>query len=331
MTAAPATRPPATSAQTNPLFVFDATTATEPKRRPARRGRVLRTVIVVSMLGGLGYAGAVHGPELYDQYVTDQSPEEPAAPLAFPVTRGEPAPIRTATFVVDGLYTDPDASYTVTVDFETLVSQVTIDRHDEPDLEIMTFLDDAVVRRTDSAIWYQIQRGAFPLDDQLELSDWIRRADDVIPREVRTRVSIDEATVADINGVSTRHLVLTLDPAILDERNSPMPTLGPLDGITLDEGGTDPATGAVAGTPAGTPAAGTATEPGAGPTASGTTIEVEVWIDRDGLIRRSHGLPMLGAETITVLETSGDAWIPEYPASEQIGPMTAAALIELGL
>ncbi|MEP6300276.1 MAG: hypothetical protein ABJ382_23395, partial [Ilumatobacter sp.] len=64
----------------------------------------------------------------------------------------------------------------------------------------------------------------------------------------------------------------------------------------------------------------------------GAMIDIELWIDGNGLVRQVTGAPpRLGAETITIVRTSPDSWIPTYPPAEQIAPLTASALVDLGL
>ena len=60
-------------------------------------------------------------------------------------------------------------------------------------------------------------------------------------------------------------------------------------------------------------------------------LRVEIWIDGQGVVRKTTGAPQLGAETITVLETSADPWLPEYPSPDLLQPLTAETLLVLGL
>lgn len=339
------------------------------KRKKSGGSSFKKFVMTAAVLGGLGYAGATYGPGLYDEYVGEEAPTEPAAPLAFPRSRTTAPEVRTATFVLDGLATGSEASYTITVDFDTAVSRVAIDRTDGPDLEVLTFANDALVRRLDSSSWFQMERGAFPLDDQLQQTDWIRMIDDVIPAERRAGVLIDSSTLATVAGVETRHLVLTLDPELLELADETGAALDPIGDITdaadgvagdstpaatpLDVDATAPPAGP--GTPAGDPAASPSapeaapeatgpaeaaddspsqaveTVPVAGEPMSPNAIQVEIWIDQNGVVRRSVGADVLGANSITILETTAEAWVPDYPDATQVRPVTAAALIELGL
>ena len=293
----------------------------EPARpvAPAKRTnrRVGRAVVALAVLGGLGYVGATYGPGLYDDYVTDSGTDEPAAPMSFPRVRAGGADVRTATFVLDGFATGSDAvdtiTYTITVDFETNVSRVIVDRESAPDLEVLTFSDDALVRRIDSEVWFQLDRGSFPFDEQLRRTDWVRVVDDLLPVDQRAGVVIDESTDAEIGGVPTRHLTVTLDPSAL--RPAQPEVLDPMAAIAAAAG-----------------ADGSFVDPVAPPPpADGEPVRIELWIDGEGVVRKSVGTEVLGAQSITILETTSDPWIPDYPSEAQVDEITAASLIELGL
>lgn len=326
----PAQTPPSDAAPSP--FPFDANPVL--KTRKKRRG-VGKTLALLVVLAGLGTAGAVYGPGLYEEYVEERGESEPAAPLAFPRARPTTVDVRTATFVIEGLSSVSEAAYTVTVDFETRLSRVVIDREDAPDLEVLTFSDDALVRRLDSSTWYQIERGAFPLDEQLERDDWIRQIDELVPPDRRSGVSIDEATVSTVAGTDTRRLLLTLDPQALATSNL-AETLDPISDIAQAAETAPDETGESADELIGAPEASEqpvtnidVAPPAA--TASGETIQIELWVDNHGIIRRSVGADVLGATSVTILETTPDPWVPDYPDAGLVEPMTAAALIELGI
>jgi hypothetical protein len=59
-------------------------------------------------------------------------------------------------------------------------------------------------------------------------------------------------------------------------------------------------------------------------------LTIEVWVDRDGIVRKSVLPVELGGETITVTSMSPDAWQPVFPTEDTIAPMTASALFNLG-
>lgn len=341
------------------LMPNQQSTASKKKKKKAGSGRFGKFVLTTAVVGGLGFAGVTYGPGLYDQYIADEEPTEPAAPMAFPRSRTTTPDVRTATFVLDGLASGSEASYTITVDFDTAVSRVAIDRTDGPDLEVLTFANDALVRRLDSSSWFQMERGAFPLDDQLQQTDWIRMIDDVIPPERRSGVLIEASTVAMVAGVETRHLVLTLDPSLLelaDESGASLDPIGDITDAAVAPPGTAPTDTPVAvppatpGTPNGNiaeqPTTATAdstvaagqpstraidTVPVAGEPVSADAIHVELWIDRQGVVRRSVGADVLGANSITILETAAEGWVPDYPDASNVKPVTAAALLDLGL
>lgn len=58
---------------------------------------------------------------------------------------------------------------------------------------------------------------------------------------------------------------------------------------------------------------------------------VEIWVDNDGLVRKQIRETTLGTETTTVTDVSAEAWLPEFPQPDQVQPITAAGLVELGL
>ena len=303
------------------------------RKAPAKkRGRGLKRLVMLALLGAGGWAAQEYGPALYDQYVgdgTEIAPPEATAPLAFPNITSAATHIRTAEFILDGLPETPGVTYRVTTDFETDVSQVDITRVDGPDLQILTYANDAMIRRADGDQWYVLERGQFPLDGRLDRSDWVRRIDELLPTDVRHLATIAESTESTISGVPTRHLSLTVDPALLGTAAAaaaPLPVDAAVDagdGLTapvvepLELDSTISATG-VAVTSA-------ATAPPVG------TIAIEIWIDGNGLVRQVTGAPQLGAQTITILRTSAEAWIPQYPTPDEIAPLTASALVELGV
>jgi hypothetical protein len=313
----PATAPAAASAFDIGDFLGTQGTARKAPAKP--RGRRLVRLMMVGLLGAGGWAAYQYGPDLYDEYVTgseESAPPETIAPLAFPTVTAAAAPIRTAEFVLVGLPETPGATYRVTTDFETDVSQVDITRNSGPDLQILTYGNDAMIRRADGVQWYLLDRGQFPLDGRLERSDWVRRIDELLPSTVRDQAIIDESTESTISGVPTRRLSITVDPALLDAATT-VEALEPMDttaGATIAEP-----------TPPAVPAPAPGVLPALGP------IQIELWIDGNGLVRQVTGAPQLGAETITVMRTSANAWIPDYPTPEEIAPLTASALVDLGI
>ena len=318
------TSPPRRSRRTRK---HDRSGPTRP-RRSARDAvnRLVRTVVLLGLIGGLVFAGVTYGPGMYDEYVAKGEPAEPDAPRSFPRGRGGASQIRTATFVLDGASSaddtvDADTTYTVTVDFETDVSRVVVDRTVAPDLEVLTFSDDALIHRVGSDRWYQIERGAFPLDGRLMRSDWIRQIDDVIPPDRRDGVEIEAATVAEVSGVTTRRLVLSIDPTVFEMPLTDTMGMDPISDIAdaVDPSGAEP-------NPAG--AAGTDAEVS---TTVTDLIRLELWIDGQGVVRRSAGAAALGAADVTILETGSEPWVPDYPSDDQVLPMTAATLLDLGI
>ena len=304
--------------------------------------RVVTRIVLLAIVVALGGAGYLRGPALYDRYVRGidpaDGPVETAAPLAFPtVTTPMPA-VRTAEFVLEGLPGGDGTVYHVMTDFETDVSRVDVTRARRPDLEILTFGDAALIRRSDATQWYQVERGRFPLDDRFERSDWIRHLDELLPPTVRSAVTIEAAGDTTVAGVPVRHLTLSLDDALLGDPGA-VTDIGPLDPAATPI--SDPALAAtpLPSTPAiVAPADSSSSIPAApsGSTATASvgargTVGLEIWVDSTGVIRKLTGAPQFGAETITVLGTDSTAWIPQYPSAEMIRPLTADSLVELGI
>jgi hypothetical protein len=312
-------------------FDFSSPQVAKGKKGQGGARRAFSRLVLVGVLGAGGYFGYTKGPSLYDQYVTksgDSAAGEADAPLTFPTSPAIPMPVRTAEFMLSGLAGSPDTEYAVTIDFETNVSRVEVTRGQGPDLEVLTFGDAAVVRRVGEAQWYQVERGTFPLDDQLERADWVRTLDELLPPDRRSAVVIDRSTESTIANVPARHLLVTVDPAMLSDANLPMPTLDPVTGLPVVQPlAADPLTTAtlpVAGSPA-------VSTPSAVGVTGAPTVQIEIWVDSNGLVRQITGAPQLGADKITVLTTSDQAFIPEFPPQEQVLPLTASALVELGM
>lgn len=334
--------PPAAAPAARPLGYADvagfdpAATPAGGTRRPRRRGRRLVSgVLVLGLLGGAATAAYVYGPDLYDRYTSDQAVDEPAAPLSFPRATAPTPAIRTATFVVDGLGPDDgaaagvpsDSSYTVTIDFDTTVSRIVIDRTDLPDLEVLTLFDDAVIRRVDQSVWFQVPRGDLPIHRTAERATWVRTLDELFPPAVRDQITITDATQSDVAGLPTRRLAVTFDPRLLEAGALGDPMVQPPinDLATVVDPSSAPTGPAETGTPP-------ATAAGAAPAApAAPMVELEVWIDDQGVVRQTTGPLQHGASRLTVLEISGEAWLPAFPEPGQIQPLTAAALIQLGL
>ena len=301
------------------------TKAKKKKKQGSSFGRLLGRLVMLGILVSGGYAAYTYGPDLYEQHfggeeVVEGDPAEVDAPLAFPNATPAAAPIRTAEFVLEGLPGAPDLTYRVTTDFQTNVSQVDVTRPTGPDLQILTYGEVALIRRSDGDQWYQLERGRFPLDDRLERADWVRRLDELLPTSIRSSVTIDDAGETTVSGVPTRRLSLSLDVAMLGGDAA-----APVDGtVTVDQSGPVEPAAPVDGAPAPVPPA------AVDPTTSLAT-SIEIWVDAQGIVRKVSGVPQLGAETITVVRTDSAAWVPNYPTPEFVQPLTASALVELGI
>lgn len=332
--AVPSAAPPAKKTSVFDVDDLVGPNATAKKKTTKSPGRWFRRLVLVGLLGAGGWYGSQHGPALYEEYFDDaesSAATEPVAPLAFPNVTPSPLPVRTAEFVLTGLPETPGASYRVTTDFETNVSQVDITRDSAPDLQVLTYGSDAMIRRADGEQWYLLDRGQFPLDGRLERADWVRQIDELLPPEVRDQAVIVAATESTVSGVAVRHLVLTVDPGLFDGA-SPEPAPAPGDAEAAPAADpTVPVDPAVGDDPAAAAAAAADAEAPISDAPVPQLKQIELWIDGDGLIRQMTGAPQLGANTITVLATSADAWIPDYPSAGAIAPLTASALVDLGI
>jgi hypothetical protein len=192
------------------------------------------------------------------------------------------------------------------------VSRILIPRADGPDIEILTLWDQSFIRRVDESTWYTLPRGEFPVDYSFGRSRWIRTLDELVPPAIRQFTTIDEATESSVGTEPTRRLVVSANAAQLLEAQ----------------------TASSSPTADGSP-------PPAPPFPAGITVEpapdgveeltMELWIDDNGIVRKSVLPTQLGGQTITVTSVSADPFEPAFPAPEMIAPLTAQALFHLGL
>ena len=287
------------------------------KRRGRRRG--VTWLIVLAVLGGLVYGGITYGPDLMDLAAGEEVIDEPAAPSTLPVATATVPAIRTATVQVEQLdAADGPQRFEITTDFETGVARVLIDRPDAADLEILTLWDQAFIRRIDEATWYQLDRGQFPIDVEFGVDRWVRSLDQLVPAAVRSSAVIERATESTVGDVAATRLLVTLDPADLERATAAPAPLPP-----LPDGSHAPVTEPTAALPAGV-----LLQPGED---EDPTLTLELWVDEAGIVRKSI-LPMeLGAETITVTSLSSEGWEPTFPTPDNVLPLTASALVQLGL
>lgn len=57
--------------------------------------------------------------------------------------------------------------------------------------------------------------------------------------------------------------------------------------------------------------------------------ELEVWVDEAGIVRKRTTSTAEGSETVTVLSTSSEPWLPEFPSESDVLPLSATTLVEL--
>ena len=320
---APATTTvPAGAPGYNPLDPVHDLNATKRKRRePGVARRTVSRLMLVGVLGAGGFAAYEYGPGLYDEYVAkDTVASEPDAPLAFPVPLTAVPEMAAATVLLEDIADAPGTAYLITTDFNNDVARVEVQREDFPNLEVLTYGEAAFVRRIDGSQWYALERGGFPLDDQLDRATWVRTLDEFLPAAARETVSIDRSTDSTVGTTPTRHLFLTVDSTLLTE--VPVPVLPVGEDLQVDASAEADA--------ALDPIEITTTVP-TPVTTVGATTQVELWIDDSGLIRQIAGAPQLGAGTITVISTSPAPYIPDFPDPIDVAPLTAAALIELAI
>ncbi len=275
---------------------------------PGGLRRFVSWLVLLALLGGIAYAAIAYGPELMDR-ATGDTIDEPAAPLAFPVASVAPPPVRTATYAVERTNSlGATTVHTVTTDFETGLSQMTVDRGEAPDIEMMAVFDEAVVRRIDQPEWYRLSRGDFPLDASAGRTRWIRTLDELLPQGLRSLATIDRATESVVANVPTRRLLLSIDAQAFATATAPVAGV---------DGQTAPAV---------------ALPPGIvlrSDTDLTVPLQVELWIDDSGLVRKLVLPAALGGETVTVTSVSAEPFQANYPAPEQVQPLTGAALLAL--
>jgi hypothetical protein len=300
---------------TNPFTasIFDTPVAAKPTKSRGGLRRTTSWLFLLAVIGGLTFAGVTYGPQLIDRVTGADETGGPAAPLVYPTPTAPPVVTRTASFTVS----EPDpfggtTEYEVTTDFESGVSQILVPRADGPDIEILTLWDQSFIRRVDESTWYTLPRGEFPVDYSFGRSRWIRTLDELVPPAIRQFTTIDEATESSVGTEPARRLVVSANAAQLLQAQTASST------PTAD------------GSP-----------PPAPPFPAGITVEpapegveeftMELWIDDNGIVRKSVLPTQLGGQTITVTSVSADPFEPSFPAPEMVAPLTAQALFHLGL
>jgi len=347
---APAVPRPAPAPEANPFASSmndhwaPAPAAARPKQRGAARRRI-SWLLVLAVLGGLAYGGIMYGSDLMKLATGDDSIDEPAAPLVFPSFSTSPVPVRTASFTIER----PDAlqgpqTYEVTMDFESGISRVVIDRTDAPNIEILTLWDAAFIRRVDDPTWYRFDRGQFPIDSELGVGRWVRTLNQILPPAIRQSAVIERVTQSSVGTEATTRMLISIDPAVISLATAPQSvpsdpavTAAPVAATPPDAAPAPAPDAAPAPAPDAVPAPAAAAftlppgmmlQPG---TDEAPTLTMELWIDTAGIVRKSIMPVELGAETITITSLSPDPWQPIFPTEDMVQPLTAMALFKLGL
>lgn len=322
-TVAAATPRPEAAAATNPFAsAMNDPWSMKPAAKPPSRGngrRMFNWLLVLAVIGGLAYGAVTYGADLMELATGEDAVDEPAAPTVFPTASAAMPAIRTATFQVERPDTlNGPQKLEVTTDFETGVSRVVIERTDQPNLEVLTLWDQAFIRRADQPTWYQLERGQFPIDSDAGISRWVRSLDQLLPAVLRESAVIERATDSSVADVAATRLLVTLDPAVVTLATATPPTPPPL------------ADGSLAPTPEPAVALppGVSVQPGVD---EEPTMTMELWIDDSGIVRKSILPVELGAETITVTSLSAEPWEPIFPTPDNILPLNASALFQLGI
>jgi len=313
------------------------------KRRSGGGKRFVGALLVLALLGGAGAAAVVYGSDLLTLAKGEEIVDEPELTKAFPRMPAVAPAIRTASFTVEQpAGTDGPESYQVTTDFETSIAEVVVDGGDRADLEILTLFNDAVARRSDGVIWYQLPRGAFPIDADLGRARWVRTIDELFPPAIRQWTTIERATESVLENEPMTRLLVSIEPARLasippsqvDDTEPPSPS--------ADGDAAPPTEAAAAPPPAGQAPASPAVDPSPLPTlppgitltttpegAVSGAVPIEMWVDDAGVVRKLVLPPELGGQTVTVQSYSSEPWQPAFPTAEQVQPITAEAFFEL--
>ncbi len=169
---------------------------------------------------------------------------------------------------------------------------------------------------------------SFPFVGGPERQRWLRTVDEYFPAAMRSFITIDGASEAEIGTVMTRHLVVTVDVAGL-AASAPADVVDPLTGLVVPP--PPPAPGQfVVPTP---PVAGSGepTEPAALEPVTHEPVTIEMWVDDNGMIRKLVEPASMGGTTVTVTDLLESAYTPVFPVPEVVTPMAAEQLVDFAL
>jgi len=315
---APPVPRPATAPANNPFGTMLNDSAplgtSRPPKKPKRGKRFAGALLVLALIGGAAAAAWTYGSDLMTLGSSDEVVDETELANAFPLPVDSTPAIRTASFTVERpAGADGPDRYQATIDFDTTIAEVMIDGGDDPDMEMLTLFNDAVVRERNSVVWYQLPRGTFPIDIDAGRARWVRTVDELFPPAIRQWATIERATESEIEGEPMTRLLVSIDPARLATAPAP-------------PDGTTTASTASAPTPTLPPGLTLTTTPDGAVTG---TVSIELWFDDANVIRKLVLPPELGGETVIVSSYSADSWQPAFPPAEQVQPITANALVDL--
>lgn len=307
---APPVPRPATAPAVNPFgtMLNDPTplSTQQPKKKSNRGKRFVGGLLVLALIGGAAAAAVMYGSDLMTLATGDEVADEPELANVFPTPTSAAPVIRTASFTVEQpAGASGPGSYQATIDFETTIAEVSVDGGTQPDIEMLTLFNDAVVRRAGSVTWFQLPRGTFPIGIGDGRARWIRTVDELFPPAIRQWATVERATESDLEGEPMTRVLVSIDPARLASAPATSDSGTPTDAGRVDT--------------VGAPAEPVPAEP----------VTIEFWADDAGVIRKLILPPELGGETVTVLSYSADPWQPAFPTAEQVRPITADDVFDL--
>ena len=223
---APPVPRPATAPAVNPFgtMLNDPTPlgTQRPKKKPNRGKRFVGALLVLALIAGAAAAAVTYGSDLMTLATGDEVADETELANVFPTPTTAAPDIRTASFTVEqATGTSGPESYQATIDFETTIAEVVVDGGIQPDIEMLTLFNDAVVRRSGSVTWFQLPRGTFPIGIGEGRARWVRTVDELFPPAIRQWATVERATESDLEGEPMTRMLVSIDPARLANAQAP--------------------------------------------------------------------------------------------------------------